>query len=283
MKWFVSSDIHSFYDEWMHALKEAGFDINNKDHGVINCGDLCDRAEKPRECLKFINDLHKQGRAIMIRGNHEDLLEDIFKRGYYERYDDSNGTLRTCEIISGIEVVGHGTEFVQTTRESIQKTSRDDELNYYLSNLIDYYETDNEIFVHGWIPTNLKEDDSERYQGLPSLFRPTIDVYNPEWRSATKYEWGDARWLNGMAKWREGLNETGKTIYVGHWHASYGNANFHNDGVEFLKPVETFYFDSETNQMEPHENHHTFKDDGIVALDSCCVYSHFINVEVVEF
>ncbi len=29
MKYFVSSDIHGFYDEWMKTLKDKGFDINN--------------------------------------------------------------------------------------------------------------------------------------------------------------------------------------------------------------------------------------------------------------
>lgn len=27
MKYFVSADIHGFYDEWITALKEEGFDI----------------------------------------------------------------------------------------------------------------------------------------------------------------------------------------------------------------------------------------------------------------
>ena len=27
MKYFVSADIHGFYDEWQSALKEKGFDI----------------------------------------------------------------------------------------------------------------------------------------------------------------------------------------------------------------------------------------------------------------
>lgn len=40
MLWFVSSDIHSFYDEWQKALVDSGFDNSNNMHGIIVCGDL---------------------------------------------------------------------------------------------------------------------------------------------------------------------------------------------------------------------------------------------------
>lgn len=32
MKYFVCSDIHGFYDQWMKALNDQGFDINNPDN-----------------------------------------------------------------------------------------------------------------------------------------------------------------------------------------------------------------------------------------------------------
>ena len=32
MKYFVSSDIHGFFDEWQSALNEKGFDLNNPEH-----------------------------------------------------------------------------------------------------------------------------------------------------------------------------------------------------------------------------------------------------------
>jgi len=37
---FISSDIHGYYDLWMKALKEAGFDINNDNHAIAVLGDL---------------------------------------------------------------------------------------------------------------------------------------------------------------------------------------------------------------------------------------------------
>lgn len=45
-KYFISSDIHSFYDEWINSLNDSGFDINNPSHIVIIVGDLFDRGQQ---------------------------------------------------------------------------------------------------------------------------------------------------------------------------------------------------------------------------------------------
>ena len=54
MKYFVSADIHGFYDEWIKALKEKGFDFNTPEHKVILCGDLFDRGRQPKQIIDFI-------------------------------------------------------------------------------------------------------------------------------------------------------------------------------------------------------------------------------------
>ena len=75
-RYFVCADVHSYFDELIIALNKAGFDINNKEHIFVSCGDLLDRGNNSIECLDFVNNL-PQDRKILIRGNHEDLLEDI--------------------------------------------------------------------------------------------------------------------------------------------------------------------------------------------------------------
>ena len=82
MKYFVSSDIHGFFDEWMLALKREHFDINNPEHKIIVCGDLFDRGRRPKQIIDFI--LSHKDKIIVIRGNHEDLLEQ--KGRYYQLY-----------------------------------------------------------------------------------------------------------------------------------------------------------------------------------------------------
>jgi len=72
--YFCVSDVHSFYDEMIEALDNAGFDIENPNHIFISLGDLLDRGPKPKECLEFVNRLPKN-RKILIKGNHERLME----------------------------------------------------------------------------------------------------------------------------------------------------------------------------------------------------------------
>ena len=57
IKYFCSSDIHSFYTEWMLALKSKGFDANNPDHKIIVCGDLLDRGHESIECINFMKNM----------------------------------------------------------------------------------------------------------------------------------------------------------------------------------------------------------------------------------
>ena len=44
--YFVCSDIHGFYKEWMKSLKEAGFNKNNPEHILIVLGDVFDRGNE---------------------------------------------------------------------------------------------------------------------------------------------------------------------------------------------------------------------------------------------
>ena len=90
-KYFVVSDIHSFYNEMIDALNEAGFEYNNPNHIFVSCGDLFDRGPDAIECLRFVNDL-SDDRKIVIKGNHESLLMDVLDRGYFESYDIHNRT-----------------------------------------------------------------------------------------------------------------------------------------------------------------------------------------------
>lgn len=39
-KYFVVSDVHSYYKELMKALNENGFDKDNPSHVFVSCGDL---------------------------------------------------------------------------------------------------------------------------------------------------------------------------------------------------------------------------------------------------
>ena len=101
MKYFVTADIHGYYTYYLEALKKQGFDINNPNHKLIICGDLFDRGREPKELINFV--LEHRDKIIFIRGNHEDLMEDMLVRNYPTSADYHNGTYQTLLDLGYIE------------------------------------------------------------------------------------------------------------------------------------------------------------------------------------
>lgn len=254
-KLFVSADVHGFYDEWMKALTEADFDIDNKDHIIVHCGDLLDRGHQPMKCLHFVNSLDDD-RKILICGNHELLLDDLIARGYPYSIDESNGTMDTIRDITGI--FGHD-------KDAINEIRHFDALSRYRNSLMWYAEIGNYIFVHSWIPCI--ED---------KMWKVIKDYkYNSDWRNASARRFIEATWLNPFECWEFKVREKDKTIVHGHLHTSYGHANIHNKGVEFVDETKAI----DENNIAYYT---PFEDEGICSLDACTVVSGFVNVKVLE-
>lgn len=253
-KFFVSSDIHGFFSEWYATLKEKNFDINNPEHIVIVCGDLLDRGEEAKETVNFVYNLYKQNRFIFIRGNHEDLFDEMILRKEIYRYDVSNGTGATLyQLAKNPDTVSY--DFLYDPRW--------DELKY---NAINYYETPNYIFVHGWIPV-IEKDNLPKYYARDRCFE-----YDSNWRDATKKSWEDARWINGLDVCHNGIREPNKTIICGHWHCSWGWSHLKNKLPEFPP----------RNKPGWEKSFEPFKDTGILAIDACTAYSKLVNVIVLN-
>ena len=249
--YFISSDIHSFFDAYAKALSDANFDINNPEHIVIACGDIFDRGDKSLEILSFFKRMKKEGRLIFIRGNHEDLFMDlVYKKHCEPEYHDfSNGTVRTLVDLSGYDIGDN------TKEQLIIDALTDNGTFDLIDSAADYYETKNHIFVHGWIP-------SANHSRL----------YDPNWRQAGKHRWKEARWTNGMAGASRGILEPGKTIVCGHWHASYGNSRKNFPGKDDYSYHFLEFSDNEL--FKPYYN------DGIIAIDACTSHTGFCNMLV---
>ena len=264
MKYFVVADIHGFYDKMIKALKDAGFDRDNPEHIFVSLGDLFDRGDQAVKCLEFVMSLNPAQR-ILIRGNHEDLMEEAISRHRFYYHDFSNGTVDTA-----FQLTGAKNEF------DALKGMREHYLyNQYIKSCIDFYETDNYVFVHGWIPcrseygTHKVNTDAENYY-------ITRDWYSsvPDWRIGIKDDWKRARWYNGMDAWAQGVrDEKGKIICCGHWHTSWGHYHLHSIGSEdFLNPA----------KPEKRAVWDVFEDKGIRAVDACTAYSSHMNCLVLE-
>lgn len=246
-KFFVVSDIHSFYTPLKKALDDKGFDPNNEDHWLIVCGDAFDRGYESNEVLHLLMSLE---RKILVKGNHDILLEECCMREYPYSYDTSNGTRRTIQDLGGI----YGIPFDECCQTTWNRLARYREL------LVNYFETKNYIFVHSWIPLIVIDDYPKYYTRARECY------FNPNWRNATEKEWEQAMWGNPFDLHMLGLNQTGKTIVFGHWHCSAGHKMLGhcNDEVGDDAIWEPCYAE------------------GIIGIDRCTAHTGEVNVIVVE-
>lgn len=238
-KFFVCSDIHSFYTPLKKALDEKGFDPNNEDHWLVVCGDCFDRGDESEEVLHFLMSLE---RKILVKGNHDILLEECCMREFPYSYDTSNGTRRTIQDLGG---ACYGRPFDECCQITWNKLARYREL------LVNYFETQNYIFVHSWIP--IISQNGGHYQ------------YNYGWRVATDDRWEKAMWGNPFDMHMLDLNQTGKTIVFGHWHVSAGHKILGHCSDEFDDAI-----------WEPCYA------EGIIGIDRCTAYTGKVNVIVLE-
>lgn len=147
--YFCVSDIHSFYDIFINALKENAFDINNDDHILVICGDAFDRGEQSKQLFNFLVSLQKYNRLIYVRGNHEDLLLDCIqeiKSGKaISLHHYTNGTMKTISQFCNINLYDLALG-VMTYKDIQNDLSL---LLTFINSSTDYYELDDYLFVHG--------------------------------------------------------------------------------------------------------------------------------------
>lgn len=197
MTLFCVTDVHAHFDILMRTLSEHGFDINNPNHVFLSCGDLLDRGGQTLETLRFVNNLPND-RKILIRGNHEDLIEECFRRRGFRSHDYSNGTVETVLDLAGKCGSQNPCDIASGNVEWIM----------YRDCLRDYYEIGKYLFVHGWVPDSRQGD----------------------WRDG---DWSQARWMNGMEEWDAGNYQIDRTILCGHWHCSWGHHFIDGTSTEF--------------------------------------------------
>lgn len=201
----------------------------------------------PYEEILLYLQLMEQKQVILIKGNHEDLFEDLAMKDHGLAYSHhvSNGTYDTA-----LQLTGFSTSVAGRRPYGFADAAKMTPFyRQIIPSMLDYYETEHYIFVHGWIPC-ICEDGTFRYV--------------EDWRNAGKEEWESARWYNGMDAAQTCTEE--KTILCGHWHASYGHSKYEHKGSEFGSDADfTPYYGNR-----------------IIALDACTAWSRKVNVIVLE-
>ena len=261
MKYYVVSDVHGYYTYLKKALGEAGFFDEKEPCRLIVCGDLLDRGMEARPLIEFMIQLMEEGKLIYILGNHEDLLvqclQEIARGGVYEIASGMSHHYhnRTWDSLLQIGEMNE-LEAYNNPEELVRRVMRSPFYKKLLPAGMNYYETPNYIFVHGWIPCF-----TDGYRSCSEY------GYNPDWRSADIQDWRSARWFNGMKLACENhVKEPNKTVVCGHWHTSYGHSQIDNSCSEWGKDA----------------NFSPFRADGILAIDASTANSSKINCVVIE-
>lgn len=286
-KYFVCSDIHGFYTEWMLSLKEAGFDTNNNEHILIILGDIFDRGSEPWKVYKFIRSLPEE-RIILVKGNHEYLLLELVERKYACEHDVHNGTYDTLislskdpykirlewlkknkdkftESLDSFEAYKSSLGIFERAFKKLFDNKKINEIVEWIKSpkWLNYYELGQYIFVHSFIP----------------LLNPNhsgIGLYFPMWREqANEKMWYEATWgcpwkiyQNGCFKEEE---KNGKILVCGHWHTSdiYNNLLYKNEPSKRLKINQNPIFKSE---LFP----------GLIGIDACTALTRKVNTLVIH-
>lgn len=208
-KIFAISDIHGHYTAMKDALLKAGFEKENPNHLLVCCGDYFDRGTENMQVLKYLDCIENK---VLLRGNHEEMLLEIFETGKLKPHNFLNGTEETIKEFFGKYSIDEFGEIDFSGKTGIFNRAWD-----FMSATANYYETKNYVFVHGWFPV------SKTASGM----KP-----QENWRTADENAWHEARWT----KWSDMIDVCtlidGKTVVCGHYPTIFANMSYGKEGEE---------------------------------------------------
>ncbi|MBQ7876523.1 MAG: metallophosphoesterase [Clostridia bacterium] len=203
---FVVSDVHGHYTLLKDALEKSGFDSKNDSHILICCGDYFDRGDENVEVFNFFKEIKNK---VLIRGNHEDSLLKVLQTGKMEDHNYINGTIRTIEdFFDGyyINPLNDRIDFFDTTG-TVKK------LSDFIMGTLNYFETKNYVFVHGWLV-----DRGDTTEGR---------------KNATDEQWEKARWERWTDRYFDERPLDDKTLICGHMPTFFAKQLGYDCGEDF--------------------------------------------------
>ena len=280
-KYFIVSDIHSAYTPLKTALTEKGFDLANPEHILVVNGDLFDRMDESKQLLEFVKSL--DDRFIYVRGNHEDLLQDLYADIMSNRpigsHHFSNGTVKTiCDLCDLTHTDFNNWGYTDNAQLKIKEIIGD-LLDYIESKCINYFEIANKyIITHCWIPL-IEKEDNYYYYSAKKLYLGIYDKWNIDPTALEDKEffeyrskWMASRWGNPFECWKQKMCPEGKVIVSGHWHTSYGFSHIDMKLKEW----------PDKNRKDWQDSFKIWKRDNFIAIDGCVAYSGIVNCLVIN-
>lgn len=251
MKYFVVSDIHDHYALLIDALKNNGFDLKQKDHVLVICGDAFYSGPEPGKLFAFLNNLHKIGKLIFIYGNHDYELLDNLKGKKFGRKGNRECAKMVVEYLTGKTGL--------SDREIISDCERFGFTRFLENVPVPYFETEHYVFTHGFIPTEKKQ-------------------YCSNWRSSTEKSWRTAasRGDGMMLSMLYGVSEPNKTIVFGHYSAARCYKMKNATQIDWENKIYKDVSDV------PKEGFYPFYGDTFIAIDQSVKKTGFINCIVID-
>ena len=128
------------------------------------------------------------------------MLLKLLQTGKLLPHHYINGTIRTLENFFGKYFIDPGYDVIDFSG----KTRITDRICEFIEETVDYYETENYVFVHGWFPENAVTSEARQ--------------------QATEDDWAKARWGRWNEKYVGVKPLADKTLICGHVPTFYANA-----------------------------------------------------------
>lgn len=260
-KLFVFSDVHGFYDEFIEALNKAGYDENNPDHWLISLGDNFDRGPGNKEMYEFL--MSHTERTILVKGNHEDMTEDIIRYKGFSHADIHNGALKTFDQLSdgGLGLIEISWFMPEEGKKIINKVGK--KLKPLFKRMVNYVETDNYILTHGFVP------------------------FTSNFRKSNQSDWVRARWTDGILACEEYTSQVdkflkNKKIVFGHYHNSKAWWYYAIDTAPDEETVDFIYNNAEEYYWGSLAKHDIYYGEKYIAIDATTALTKQVNILVLD-
>lgn len=240
MRYFIVSDIHGFYKELIKELKKNKFN-KNKDT-LISLGDNFDRGKFNWDVYKFLLNLPH---VILIRGNHEDLLQEAIDTLNIQPRDYRNGTVDTIKEIA----------------------------KHYIKDpmgIIEYAFSLKNTSFYSWLSNEKLWKDSFTLGNI-ILTHSTLPLNNESWK--------DARWGVPYLWYDKNKDKINNTVICGHFATEYFKEYFE---AKKENKLDTFTFKSLNNETKNTWFSNPFKYEKIIGIDACTALTHKLNVLIID-
>lgn len=155
-KVFIITDIHGSYRHLTEMLAHVPDDVL-----ILFLGDYIDRGEDSKRTVALVKDLVEKGRAIAIRGNHEEMLAHYLTNEHSRMLYHRNGGRTTIMDVIKPFLPSDATTLYQIDYKQERKLLLDhwNDAIEFLASLPLIVEMDEYLFVHAGILPEMKTLD----------------------------------------------------------------------------------------------------------------------------